>query len=716
MNRYTNLIQHGWAVFPCRPHEKQPWTPNGFKDATTDEEQVARWCQEKPNANVAVATGTVSGLVVLDVDTKEGRDGEATLQALEARLGPLPETVEQLTGGGGRQLFYRHPGGLIQSNVGKLGAGVDVRADGGYVIAPPSIHPDTRRPYQWEVLHDPDDMALATLPDAWIQELRALSRLPNGTAPPLPVVLEQGVRRSTLVSLAGTLRRRGLSAEEIEVTLLQVYTNRAKARDSDPIDVHAIAVSAERDWKPDPHAALAAGEASLITNPFTDLGNGERLITRYGVDLLYCNPWKRWLVWNGSWWELDDVQRVRQWAKKTIRVLYDQAITLIEQAKDAEEGATKEKAVTKTKHLLSWALKSEATARVDAMLKEAQKDCPVLPTQLDADPWLFNVQNGTLDVRTGTLLSFSRAHHMTKSSHVQYDPDTACPRWEQFLSEIMGGNEELIDFLWKAIGYTLSGSTEEECVFFLYGTGANGKSTLQRTLRALFGDYGRQAAIATFLQKRHETIGNDIAELRGARLVTAGEPDQHKRLSEAFIKSLTGRDPQRARFLFQESFEFVPQLKLWIAFNYKPIIKGTDPGIWRRVKLIPFTQKFTGDQHDPHLDQKLLAELPGILAWAMRGCQAWQEEGLPEPDAVKAATELYRSEMDEIGNWLEEQCEQHPHLRTRPADLLSDYVVWSGNKQMTTNVFGRLLTERGFRRDDQRRWVLGIGLRSQSLG
>jgi putative DNA primase/helicase len=263
----------------------------------------------------------------------------------------------------------------------------------------------------------------------------------------------------------------------------------------------------------------------------------------------------------------------------------------------------------------------------------------------------------------------------------------------------MDSNDEVIDFLWKASGYSLTGNTKEDCLFLLYGTGANGKSTFLSILRALLADYSKQAAFSTFLHQERETVRNDLADLAGVRLVVASETDEGKRFSLSVVKALTGQDVIKARFLFSENFEYSPQMKIWLGANHKPVIRGTDHAIWRRIRLIPFNQRFEGATKDPNMREKLLKERPGFLAWAVRGCLAWQQEGLPLPEAVKNATDEYRNESDVIGAFLDECCVMEPYADVLTAALYDAYVEWcrkSGEEARTKKAFGMLLQERGF--------------------
>jgi putative DNA primase/helicase len=452
----------------------------------------------------------------------------------------------------------------------------------------------------------------------------------------------------------------------------------------------------------------------------TDLGNGERFVARHGLNVYYCTPWKKWLTWNGKRWQLDNSQQVKKWARMTVRSLYTEAKKLLDRIKHTEDKKKKKTLAKLHTALVQHAIKSEHEARVNAMINLAQMDVPILPEHLDPDPWLLNVINGTVDLHTGTLHTHQRADLITKLIPLVYDPAASCPRWEAFLARIFAGKQELINFIRKAVGYSLTGLTIEQCFFLLYGIGANGKSTFLDTVRRLLAEYAEQASFQTFLRQEHETIRNDLAKLRSCRFVAALEMEEGKRLAEVLIKSLTGGDALTARLLFSEYFTFVPQFKIWLAANHKPEIRGTDLAIWRRVRLIPFTEVIPDYEQDKTLAAKLQEELPGILAWAVRGCLAWQSEGFTAPEVVIAATAAYREESDVLGEFLAEQCLQKPELQVPAANLYARYQEWikaSGEAELSQKAFGARLRERGLRREKStltRRFVWhGIGLRAE---
>ncbi len=419
----------------------------------------------------------------------------------------------------------------------------------------------------------------------------------------------------------------------------------------------------------------------------TDMGNAERLQRRHGRDLRYCKLWNSWLVWDGQRWSKDDAGHVVRLAKETVRAIYVEAA----QAGDDEV----RKAIAK------HALRSEGEARVRAAisLAESEPGIPTTPDQLDQHRWLLNCRNGTLDLRTGELRPHDRDDLLTQLSPVAFDPDATCPTFMAFLDRIMAGNAGLIRFLQRAVGYSLTGDTSERVLMILHGEGRNGKSTLLEVVRGILGGYAVRTPTETLLAKRDSTIPNDIAKLKGARFVSASESDEGRRLDEAKIKDLTGGDTISARFMRGEWFDFLPEFKLWLGTNHKPVIRGTDRAIWDRIRLVPFAVRIPDEEQDKQLRVKLLAEAPGILAWAVRGSLDWQRDGLGEPQEVKTATAGYRAEMDVLGAFLEDCCIIAPNAQCPAKDLYASYQTWceeTGEKALTQKAVGQRLGERGF--------------------
>lgn len=435
----------------------------------------------------------------------------------------------------------------------------------------------------------------------------------------------------------------------------------------------------------------------------TDVGNAKRLVRVHGENLRYCHQLKKWLVYDGRRWQEDQTGEVFRFAKDTVTRIYSEAAA----TRDAAE----------RKSIAAHAQRSESEPRIRGMISLARSEegVPVHTTDLDAHPWRLNVLNGTIDLRSGELLPHARDELHTKLAGTHYDSDATCQRWLSFLERVLGGDEDLGLFIQRAVGYALTGSTREQVLFFLYGRGANGKSTLLEVLRLLLGSYARTAAFDTFVVGRSGAVPNDVARLAGVRLVTAQEIEGGRRLAEALVKEITGGDTLAARFLYSEFFEFKPQFKLLLAANHRPIIRGTDHAIWRRIRLIPFEVTIPEDQQDKDLISKLSEELPGILAWAVRGCLEWQKTGLSVPDAVQRATFAYRAEEDVIGSFLNDQCVEGPAFRVSASSLYESYRAWAsraGEHALSQTSFGRHLAESGFgkRKVGGRNWYVGIGL------
>jgi putative DNA primase/helicase len=499
----------------------------------------------------------------------------------------------------------------------------------------------------------------------------------TGRPSPSPTMVSKGSRNSHLTSLGGTMRRRGMSGAAICAALKEENQQRCSPPLSDE-EVGTIAESVAR-YEPPPQEFRP-----------TDLGNAERLVHYHGQDLRYCPELGGWLIWDGIKWAQDKTGEVERRAKMTVRSIYSEAET--------EEDDQKRKV------LAGSAMASEKRSKIEAMVKLAETEAGVVgrPEGFDTDGFLLNVQNGTLDLRTGELRPHSPDDMMTKICPVEYFPDEQCPLWISFLDRIMGSNPEMISFLQRILGYSLTGDNREQVWFFLHGTGANGKSTLINTIQYVLGDYAIQASPSTFLMKRgDEGIRNDVARLRGARFVSASEPNESTRLDESLLKAATGGDRITARFLHKEHFEFVTTFKIFFSANHKPIVKGTDHGFWRRVKLIPFDVQIPESEQDHCLAERLKGEASGILSWLVVGCLAWQREGLCPPAEVREATAEYREESDPLADFINDECVVDDEGRVAIQSLYARYTTYcegNGQEPLSRNSFGRAMNGRGFRR------------------
>ena len=440
---------------------------------------------------------------------------------------------------------------------------------------------------------------------------------------------------------------------------------------------------------------------------FTDTTNAYRLLTEHGKDIRYNSLWKKLVVWNGSRWEMDDGYLIHDKGLKMIRGIYAELL----KTADYRERIDIEK----------HAMQSESARRRKALIEVASwiPELNVKTDDLDKNPWLLNVKNGTVDLKTGEMRAPYQDDLITRIANVEFDSTAECPEWKKFIMEIMNFNTELIHFIQNAAGWAITGDTSEQSMFILFGTGANGKSTFLNTIMNLLGEYAIATPTETFMRKQGEQITNDIARLRGTRFVTTTEAELGKRLSEPLIKQITGNDRMTARFLYGEFFNFVPTFKIFMATNHKPVIKGTDHGIWRRIKLIPFTTRVEDDRQDKTLEEKLKKEASGILNWILEGTERWRREGLIVPAAILHATDEYRGEMDVIGNFLKECCVAKEGVSIRIRELNKAYAEWcdENNEHAVSERFFTLrLKEIGYeqRRTSEARYWSGLALQEKS--
>jgi putative DNA primase/helicase len=448
--------------------------------------------------------------------------------------------------------------------------------------------------------------------------------------------------------------------------------------------------------KPPTVAAFAAGVASAapapagsIEDPVTIEWAARQFVEVNREETRFVYEAKRWFVFDGSVWRPDETLEVH----RRVKALYQRFRI---------EGASRND-VKLEKFGLS--LNRE---RLTSTLFLAQSDASISGRYSDFDQrdrceFLLNVANGTIDLRTGILRPHDRSDFISKLSLIHFDPDATCPRFERFLEEIFGGDEDLIAYFWRVLGYALTASVREHCFWIFYGAGANGKSTLILAIAALLGDYATSTAIETFTRVKWERSANEntpaLARLRGARFVSAVEPKETATIDESVVKAIVGGDAIVACRKYENPFEFEPEAKIFIAVNNRPRIKDASEGMWRRVRLIGFPTRFDGDRRDAEIARKLKSELPGILAAAVRGCLQWQRIGLADPPSVIAATTEYRTEEDTLGRFLGEETASGG--RVLSSDLFARYEAWckdEGEESLKPKGFGQALSRRGLKR------------------
>jgi putative DNA primase/helicase len=432
----------------------------------------------------------------------------------------------------------------------------------------------------------------------------------------------------------------------------------------------------------------------------TELGNAERIAYEYGHVIKYVSD-MGWLIWDGKRWKLDTKKEIERITAKVLRSLY----------KSEDETETK------------WARMCE---RRNIRMNSIKDLMPLVPGEredFDRHKYLFNIENGIVDLKTGKLLPHDREQRLTKITNVVFDENAKCPEWLNFLEQIFQGDKELIEYMQRLIGYSLTGEITEQIMVFLIGGGSNGKSTFINTIKDLMGEYGKQAKSDTFIKKKETGANNDIARLVGARFVSAIESEDGEQLSESFVKQITGGEPVLARFLRQEYFEFIPEFKVFFTTNHKPVIKGVDEGIWRRVRLVPFNLQLPKEKRDKKLPEKLSLEMPGILNWVIEGCLKWQQTGLNDPKVVMKATSEYKEDMDILGPFLYECCfvPMIDEVKIEAKEIFEVYQNWcfkAGEFALKNRAFYRAMETKGFKKQKGAKnkvYIHGVTLKEREV-
>ena len=674
-------VQYRLPVFPL--NGKKPLTEHGFKDATTDPNQIRTWWERFPNANIGIATGEV---IVIDVDQDpdKGEYGMESLHDLERQLGQLPDTWQCLTGGGGLHIYFKCPDGVqIRNTASKLADDIDIRGAGGYIVAPPSIHPETHKPYEWEL--EPEETELATLPDTWLKAIQGTNRTGEDSKYTEPETVPEGQRNEQLFKYGASLRARNISAIKM-YRQMQDFNDRKCIPPVDDKELDIIYDSVMRYAQGTPQAEIIEQEEkrkpeeSILDKLIrldakrqfqaNDKSRGRLFSAIFGGEFRF-NPLMNDYMWyDGKKWVKDTGSiKAREAAQRLSDELVKYAVNVVED----DEGRTYLKSVSKL---------SNRSVR-ETMILDARVNNPISTEELDQNDYLLNVQNGTLDV-SGDVPVF-REHKpddlLSKICNVSYNPSAKCPEWERFLSEIMQGDTDKIKYLQKIAGLSLTGNTEQESCFILYGsTTRNGKSTFCETLIHMLGGYAltmKPETLATKQNNDSRSPSGDIARLAGARFVNASEPPKRMLFDTALLKTLLGRDSIVARHLHEREFEFVPKFKLVINTNFLPLV--TDDSVFSsgRINVITFDRHFKPEEQDKKLKSRLQQpeEMSGILNWCLEGLRMYKSQGLRQPEAVKDATESYRSDSDKVGNFIAE-CLTKSGKNSKAGDVYKKYAEW----------------------------------------
>jgi len=645
-----SYAKRGWYVFPCVPGEKKPLTAHGFKDATRDPTAIKGWWAATPLANIGIDCGR-SKLAVVDLDVKAGNDGPSEWANLKAQHQiDDSQALEQQTPSGGIHLVWHSPNGAIKNSASRLGPGIDTRGEGGYILVAPSR--TAQGSYTWEVSSHPDDHREAPIPAAIVDLLRMPTSDPwesaanpeNGNGRTIPPEIDDGTRNVTLTSLAGSMRRRGADAEEILAALR--IANRK--RGNPPLEDHElveIAESMER-YRPDDLPATepptgSPAESILLRADASDEGNARCVQALYSGQFLHCEAYG-WMSNIGTHWN-------RELAESEL----DRAIveTLIRRRVEA--------ARAQAEHIVKTTRSTATNVRNTKYL--FQSLVPASVGDFDNFPDLLNCRNGVLNLRTGELVAHLPGQRFTYCLPIEYDPKADHSRWRELLADWVGGDLQILDFLQMAVGYSLTGHTSEECLFYLYGPLRSGKGTFKETILAMLGlePLGVEVDFSTFTMDRsHDAQNFDLAPLKPCRFVAASESSKYTSLNAARVKSLTGGDSVYCAFKHRTHFAYRPQFKVWLLSNWPVNADVDDDALWYRVKVINFPNSYAGREDKTLKTQLKTTEvLQGVLAWAVTGAIRWYNQegtGLRVPKQVVDATEQQRLELDYVGQWLEE--------------------------------------------------------------
>lgn len=727
----------GWPVLPCHSvvdghctckefetcakPGKHPAIAGGVKEATAFGPTIAGWWAKFPFASVGLACGTK--FWALDVDGAEGAD---TLELLLMQHGRLPDTVSAQTGSGGRHYLFRVPDGVVIDNRIRVKPGLDVRGLGGYIVAPPSPH-ISGRAYEWEADCEPWTAELALAPD-WLMAIITGDGVPRTSSAVVSGKFDleralagvgKGERDQTIFQLACYCRAEGYLKEIAEDLAVQCaaacnppfpeqdarkkvewvwrhykdgWSDAAKERAAGWVPDHP----GPDDITPPPTAPhVSVDEPEQKRYDLTDLGNAWRFRDAAVDTLKWCEDLGTWLAWDGSKWVMD--RKGGSFAHQYIECVLN---GIREAARSAGE---KDKAAWK------WYFDSQSSGHISAMKSIAKtlEGMGITTDDLDADPYLLNTPGGMIDLKSGSTLPHDPKRLCTKSTRVSPDTGVSAEEWRQFVFRICAERDELYRYLKSAGGYSLTGSVGEQKLFFCHGSGANGKTTFLEVLLSLLGDYGTTTGTETLLASRtvNPTTEYELARLKAARMVTADETGKGRRLNEERVKILTGGGTITGRFPYGKPFTYRPEFKLWLSSNHKPDIRGTDHGIWRRIRLIPFDVEIPRDEIIQDFDRLLVErEGPGILAWFIAGCADWAKYGLATADSVDSATQLYREEMDTLATFLSEcvEFDEDPDVFCETSTLYKVYRAWaerSGESPVSLMRFSLDLKARGFVRD-----------------
>ena len=684
-----HYAEMGLAVFPLVCRDKVPAVVGGCKVATTERTTIERWWDKNPQYNIGIATGNKSsGLVVidLDVDKNKGIDGYDVLRDWQNKHGKLPETWQSITGRGGYHYFYKDA--IVHSNRVGLYEGVDIRGEGGYIVAPPSVHPNGNI-YEWE--QGPEEYEIAQVDNIVNDFLKGEKQRRDSehkTNFKVPELIPEGKRVDTIVRLIASLRTKGLDDDAIKAAVRVENEKRCNPPLKEKELEKAVFPALKRDWQVNsPYYnnfnAMNENDNKYVNEvlkklnelnaverfPMNDRGSADLFATVF-MDVSRYNPTKKdWMYYDGTRWVADQ-EGMR--AKRNAKTLADALVRY---------SVTVSLPDDKRQSYIKYAAGMMNYRSRNVMVTDA-KDLNFFDnTELDKDDFLLNCKNCVLDLSGDQPKELEHKADLllSKICNANYNPAATCTLWEKTVNEIMQGDSSKIEYLQKMSGRFLTGDTSEEEFYIFFGaTTRNGKSTITELLLYLLGDYATTISpesLAIKVNKDSRTASPDIAKLAGTRFVVASEPPRRMLFDSSLVKTLTGRDTVSARFLHENEFQFKPKFKLILNSNYLPVISDKTVFSSNRVKVVPFERHFTEKEQNKHLKEQLQQEIDGILNWCIQGLSLYRKEGLEPPTAVQIATHEYSEDSDKIGKFISE-CLEKSDQNLAAKDVYEKYSQW----------------------------------------
>ncbi len=691
----------------CTHVGKHPRIRDFQHGATTDEGQIETWWAGWPEANIGILAGKEGGMVVVDVD---GREGEESLELRESEWGTLPSTLEASTGKG-RHLYFTVDGEAeIRNSAGTLGKGLDVRGKGGYVVGPGSVH-ENGRIYEWI----DEDESLAKLPRKWVNFILDSQRNAKGTerkGEQNEMAAEngsigEGRRNSDLHSFACSLVHKGLTRKAMLASVQALN----EAECEPPLGEAEIREIVESAWNYRDQGKAESKSKRLLRLGLSSFGNGERLNRSVGDNLLWDTEQKRFMVYEGKSWVPDDGDRAQNLARKVIEGLVAEAHGL-EDPQDREA-------------MTEFALKCQDPRQIKSALDSYRMDEAKFATHEDFDtrPDLLNCLNGVVNLKTGEMLAHDPSFRLTLLAPVEYHPESESRLWLDFLEDVFQGDPEAIKSFMRQIGYFLTGEMREQKFFVWLGNGRNGKSTIRNVLSDILGNYVGDVSSSAFTVKKFNSESYELADQIKKRMVFSAEITNVFQLDEPLVKGITGGDMCTFRAIYQKPVTARPHFKPILPCNRVPEIRGMDDGIWDRCHFLHFKRKFEGKERVQDFHKILLAEREGIFAWMVKASMEWYAEGLFVSQESCEMNATYRKASDPMGQFIEERCEFGFDKKVGATQLYEEYRRWSEERKepaMSQVKFGTELMARqihGVKKTSLsgRHVYCGIGLKQDPL-